>query len=268
MKPQELAVRSADGTPLHVHVDAGPHADAPTVVLAHSLGCTLAMWDPQVQALTAKFRVVRYDLRGHGRSGAPDADYTLAQMGTDALAVIDATTAGAPVHFMGLSLGGMVGMWLGIHHSKRVRRLVLANTTPHIPLRDMFNQRMQTARAGGMGGIAGPTLDRWLGAVFKSGHPAQRDALVATMAAMSPQGYAGCCAVLRDADQRGDIARIKVPTLVIAGVDDPATSPALAQQMAQLITGAQVVFIPGAAHLSNLENPAAFNAAILSHLLA
>ena len=268
MTLRDLQIQSADGTPLHVRIDAGPHADAPTVVLAHSLGCTLAMWEPQVQALAAQFRVVRYDLRGHGRSGVPDADYTLAQMGADALAVIDATSAGVQVHFIGLSLGGIVGMWLGIHQPQRLLRLVLANTTPHIPLRDMFSQRMQTARTEGMAGIAAPTLDRWLGAAFKSAHPAQRDALVATMAAMSPQGYAGCCAVLRDADLRGDMVRIGVPTLVIAGDEDPATPPALAQQMAQVIAGAYVVSIPSAAHLSNLENPVAFNAAVLSHLLA
>ena len=265
---RELQTTGADGTPLHVRIDAGPHADAPTVVFAHSLGCTLALWDPQVEALAAYFRMVRYDLRGHGRSGAPDTDYTLAQMGADALAVIDATAASAPVHFVGLSLGGMVGMWLGVHHPQRLKRLVLANTTPHIPLRDMFSQRMQTARTEGMAGIAAPTIDRWLGPTFKAAHPAQRDGLVAAMAAMSAQGYAGCCAVLREADQRGDMARIGLPTLVVAGVDDPATPPASAQQLAQLIAGARVVSIANAAHLSNIENPVAFNDALLNHLLA
>lgn len=284
MSEQDLAphfdVRSADGSVIAAQRIAGPTANAATVVLAHSLGCSQAMWAPQIDALRQHFQVLRYDLRGHGQSAAPDGDYTLAQLGEDALAVIataaaadvgvDATSRAAarPVHFVGLSLGGMVGMWLAAHHPQRLARLVLANTTPFIPLRDMFNQRIASARSVGLQGIAAPTMDRWLGPRFKAQHATQRDALVAAMAAMPVAGYAGCCAVLRDADQRASILQIQSPTLVITGADDLATPLAAAQQLAAAIPGASWACVDNAGHLSNLENPEAFNTLLCQHLLA
>ncbi len=259
-----LLVTADDGIPIATHVDPGPPG-APTVVLAHSLGCDYTMWQPQVQALARHFRVVRFDHRGHGQSGAPANDYSIERLGLDALAVLQATSPGQPAHFVGLSMGAMVGLWLAIHHPERLERLVLANTAAHIPLRAMFEQRMQTARTEGMGAIAAPTIDRWLSEAFRQQHPAQRDALVSAMQQMSPHGYAGCCAVLRDADLRPDLPRVSPPTLVIGGSVDVSTTPEAMHALAASLTDARVLILDGASHLSNLESPAAFNDALIHH---
>ena len=252
------------GARIAVRIDAGPEG-APTAVLSHSLGCDLSMWDPQVQALSRHFRVVRFDHRGHGQSDAPDGDYSIEQLGRDALAVIDATSPGRPVHYCGLSMGAMVGMWLALHHPERIDRLALANSAAHIPLRAMFEQRIATARTEGLSSIAAPTMDRWLSEEFRHTHAPQRDALVERMLAMSPQGYAGCCAVLRDTDLRTDLGRIGRPTLVIGGSVDMSTTPEGMRALADAIHGARLVILDGASHLSNLERPQAFADALLTH---
>lgn len=260
----ELAYATApDGAGIAYRVDG--RADAPAVLFSHGLGLTMAAWDAQVAALRDRFRVVRYDLRGHGASDAPAGDYDIATLGVDALAVLDAAAIAA-AHVVGLSLGGMVGMRLAVHAPQRVRRLVLANTTAHIPLREMFESRIATALRDGMSGIAAPTIDRWLGDGFRARRGDVRDALVDGMRAMSPIGYAGCCAVLRDADQRGELPRIEAPTLVITGALDAATSPAVAQALAAAIPNARLAVIGDAAHLSNLEQTEAFDRLVAGFL--
>ena len=259
-----LSVTADDGIRIATHIDPGPPG-APTVVLAHSLGCDHTMWQPQVEALARHFRVVRFDHRGHGQSDAPANDYSIERLGLDALAVLHATSPAQPVHFVGLSMGAMVGLWLAIHHPERLERLVLANTAAHIPLRAMFEQRMQTARTQGMDTIAAPTIDRWLSDIFRQQHPEQRDALVSAMQHMSPHGYAGCCAVLRDTDLRPDLPRVTHPTLIIGGSLDVSTTPDAMHALAAAITDARVVILDGASHLSNLESPPAFTAALIRH---
>ncbi len=255
---------SAGGVRIAARIEAGPPG-APTVVLSHSLGCDLSMWDPQIEGLTRHFRVVRFDHRGHGKSDAPAGDYSIDRLGRDALAVIEATSDGQPVHFCGLSMGAMVGMWLTLHHPQRLKRLALANTAAHIPMRAMFEQRIATARSEGMGSIAAPTMDRWLSEAFRTAQPARRDALVDAMLRMSPEGYAGCCAVLRDTDLRADIGGIRLPTLVIGGGADAATPPAAMEGLAAAIPGARAVILEGAGHLSNIEQARAFTEALLNH---
>lgn len=258
-----LFATAADGTRIRYRVEG--RAQAPALVFSHSLGVTMDTWEPQVHALVDAFRIVRYDTRGHGGSQAPAGEYDIGQLAQDALAVMDA--AGVPsAHFVGLSMGGMTGMWIGIHAPQRLQRLVLANTTAHIPLRDMWNQRIATALGDGMGTIAAPTIDRWLGESFRAGEPKQRDAIVATMRAMSPVGYAGCAAALREADQRSDIGRIAAPTLVITGSADSATTPAAAEALAAAIPGARAAVVADAGHLSNVEQPEAFNRLIRDFL--
>lgn len=259
-----LSVTANDGAHIATRIDPGP-AGAPTVVLSHCLGCDHTMWQPQVEALSRHFRVVRFDHRGHGQSDAPATDYSIERLGLDALAVLQATSPGQAVHFVGLSMGAMVGLWLAIHHPQRLKHLVLANTAAHIPLRAMFEQRMSTARTEGMASIAAPTMDRWLSDTFRQQQPEQRDALVNAMQHMSAHGYAGCCAVLRDTDLRADLHRVIHPTLVIGGGVDVSTTPDAMRALAAAISGASVLILDGASHLSNLESPAEFSDALISH---
>jgi pimeloyl-ACP methyl ester carboxylesterase len=186
-------------------------------------------------------------------------------LGRDALAVMDACGVSS-AHFVGLSQGGMTGMWLAAHHPHRIQRLVLANTTAYIPVKDHWNALIETALKQGMEGIAEPTVTGWLSAQFKSAQPQRAATLVQTMRAMSPAGYAGCCAVLRDVDLRADLARILAPTLVIAGIKDGERGAAAAAALASGINGARRFDIADAAHLSAVENPAAFNRALTEFL--
>jgi 3-oxoadipate enol-lactonase len=254
---------AADGTRIRYQVE-GP-AGAPPVLFSHSLGVTMDTWEPQVRALAGDFRVLRYDARGHGGSAAPAGMYDIALLARDALAVLDAEDITA-AHVVGLSMGGMVGMWIATHAPHRVQRLVLANTTAHIPLRDMWNSRIETALRDGMDTIAAPTMNRWLGEAFKAGAAAEVEQLIGGMRAMSPVGYAGCCGALREADQRETVGRIQAPTLVITGAADLATTPAVAEALAAAIPGARVELIPAAGHLSNVEQPEAFNRVIRAFL--
>lgn len=254
---------AADGTRIHYRVEG--RADRPAVLFSHSLGVTLETWDAQVRALAGDFRVLRYDARGHGGSDAPGGLYEMGLLARDALAVLDAEAIDS-AHLVGLSMGGMVGMWVGTHAPQRLRKLVLANTTAHIPLRDMWTSRIEAALRDGMDGIAAPTLNRWLGNDFKSAHPEQVEAVIATMRAMSPTGYAGCCGALREADQRETVALIRAPTLVITGSADLATTAAVAEALAAAIPNATSTVIAGAGHLSNIEQPEVFNRCLIDFL--
>lgn len=255
--------RAADGARIHWRVDGPVSADA--VLFSHSLGVTLDTWAAQARTLDSRWRVVRYDARGHGRSDAPGGPYDLAMLAADALAVLDAAGA-ATAHMVGLSMGGMVGMWLAVNRPDRVGRLVLANTTAHIPLRDMWNSRIETALSTGMDGIASATLRRWVGERFKTTQPEAFAAMAETMRKMSPAGYAGCCAALRDADLRTTVGAIAAPTLVLTGAADEAITPAVAEALAASIPGARCTIVPDAGHLSNIEQPEAFNTLIRSFL--
>ena len=253
-----------DGTRLAYYVD-GP-ADAPPLLFAHSLGVDAGTWAPQVRALSGERRIVRYDARGHGHSDAPAGASDIALLARDALAVLDAAGVDR-ADMVGLSMGGMVGMWLAVHAPQRLRRLVLANTAAHIPLGERWNQLIATAQSRGMGAIARGTLERWVGAHFKAQEPAAFAALVAAMEAMSAQGYAGCVAALRDADLRDELSRIALAVRVLTGADDLATPPAAADALAAAIPGARALVLAGAGHLSNIEQPEAFNDALRSFLI-
>jgi 3-oxoadipate enol-lactonase len=256
-------IQSFDGCAIHLR-DEG-RADAPAVLFSHAIGGTLGMWDAQVQPFGERFRVVRYDSRGHGGSDVGGGEHSIEMLGTDALAVMDALGIGQ-AHFVGLSQGGMTGMWLAAHAPDRIGKLVLANTTAHIPARDMLNGWIRTALSEGLDSIAPPTMNMWLSARFKEANPARTQELVETFRTMSPQGFAGSCAVLRDSDRREDLADIRAPTLVIAGVEDGPMGAAAAQALVDAIAGARRADIPDAAHLSPIENPEAFNKAVLDFL--
>jgi 3-oxoadipate enol-lactonase len=242
----------ADGCPIHVEVE-GPER-APVLMFSNSLGTNLHMWDEQAKHLAGKFRLVRYDQRGHGKSGAPKMPYTLERLGKDALAILDALKIGR-AHFCGLSMGGFAGMWLGRNAPQRIDKLILSNTTAKIAAEpSLYNSRILAVLSKGMSAVVDGTIERWFTKAFREKAPQAvariRDMLLAT----APHGYAGCCAAIRDMDQRWDIGAIKLPTLIIAGAHDPATTVANAEQIEGQIAGSKLVKLD-AAHLSNVEQP-------------
>ena len=201
--------------------------------------------------------MIRYDARGHGRWAAPPGDYTIDDLGMDALAVLDA--AGAPrAYVAGLSMGGQVAMWLGVHAADRVRGLVLANTAARFGGATSWNERIATVRAGGLAAVAEAGVANWFSAAFIEREPAVADRIRRMVARCSPVGYAGCCAALRDADLRDDLPRIAAPSLVIAGAVDTRTTVADAEYIRDRIPGATLVVLQ-ASHLSNVEQPERFS---------
>ena len=255
-----------DDATLNYRVDGD--ADAPPLLLSNSLGTTLDMWAPQMPSLTTRFRVIRYDTRGHGASSVPDGPYTMDQLGEDALAVLDALGI-ARAHFCGLSMGGVTGLWLAIHAPQRIDRLVLANTGAKVGTEDLWNGRIETLRSEGSNGLPGAFADSIVERWFTRRHRDVAAAAVTQVREMltgtSSAGYSGNCAAIRDADYRDALAKVRVPTLVIAGTHDPSTPPALGRKLATSIPGARYVELDSA-HLSNLEQAGAFNAAVLRFL--
>jgi 3-oxoadipate enol-lactonase len=243
----------------------GP-ADAPVLLLANSIGSTAEMWAPQVAPLSARFRLIRFDARGHGRSDAPEGDYRLDRLARDMAAVLDA--ADAPrAHVCGLSLGGATAQAFALAYPDRIDRLILANTAARIGSAEGWSHRIAAVRAGGMAGVADMAVARFFEAAFIAAHPEivdpVREALIATPA----HGYVGCCAALRDADLTDAVAAVVAPTLVIGASHDVSTPPAQTQALADAIPGARHMVLD-AAHLSNLEQPDAFTGAVLAHLEA
>ncbi|WP_044564592.1 3-oxoadipate enol-lactonase [Azospirillum sp. B4] len=251
-----------DGCHLSYRVD-GP-ADAPPLVLSNSLGTAVAMWEPQMAALTEQYRVIRYDSRGHGASDAPAGPYTMARLGQDVLGLLDELDL-YRVRFCGLSKGGMVGQWLGINAGQRLERLVLANTAAYMGPPESWQGRMDLVTAQGMGAVTEAVIERWFTPGFVAAEPEATDRVRQLLLATKPQGYVGCCAAIRDMDQRPQLGGVSVPTLVIGGTQDPATPPAKAEELHAGIKGSRLVMLE-AAHLSNIEQAAAFTAALLDFL--
>lgn len=249
---------------LHYRFD-GP-VGAPVLMLSNSLGTDLAMWEAQMPRLTRDHRVLRYDTRGHGQSAVPPGPYTIAHLGRDVVALLDHLALDR-VTFCGLSLGGMTGMWLGIHAKARVARLVLANTTARIARPDLYEARIAKVNADGMAAIAGDVLPRWFTPQFIAREPATV-ATIKTMLERTPAaGYVACCAAVRDMDQRDLLPKVKAPTLVVAGKHDPATPPEANEYIKNHIPGAQFATLD-AAHISNVEQPDAYAKTVLEFLLA
>jgi 3-oxoadipate enol-lactonase len=259
-----MIVTTDDGVRLHVRTD-GP-LDAPALLFLNSLGCDLTMWDGQVRALETRFRLIRFDARGHGCSDAPGGEYTLERLGRDALAVLNAVgVAGA--HVCGLSLGGVIAQWLAVNAAGRVDRLILANTAARIGSEDIWRARRETVLTAGVGVIADGVIGRFFSERFRNAAPEIVETFRRILLETAPQGYAGCCAALHDADLRGDIGGIANAALVIGGAADMSTPPADAESLARGIPGARLTILE-TAHLSNIEQPEAFTAALLNHLEA
>ncbi len=258
-----VSVAASDGCRLATWLE-GP-GDAPFLVLSNSLGTNVDMWNAQREDLLPHFRLLRYDARGHGQSDSPPGDYTIERLARDVLDVLDAHRVDR-ASFLGLSMGGMVGQWLGAHAATRLDRLVLANTAASMGPASAWDTRMARVRADGMAAIADDVVARWFTPEFLAASPVDVNRIREMLLATSPVGYVGCCAAIRNLDLVASAARIEVPTLIIAGTRDPATPAERSEQIAGAMGGrARVVRLP-AAHLSNVEQPDAFNRAVLEFL--
>jgi len=251
---------------LRIHYALTGAQTGPVVVLSNSLGTNLTMWDLQAPALEKHFRLLRYDTRGHGRTGVPPGPYTIEQLGRDVLGLLDGLKLDR-VHFCGLSMGGMIGQWLGVHAPERINRLVLCSTSPKIGTPETWNPRIEAIRKNGMNAAATAVIERWFTPEFRARAPQPTLALLGLLQSVSPQGYTACCEAIRDADLREAIAAIRAPVQVIMGARDPATPAADGRAMAQRIPGARYVELD-ASHLCNVESPERFNSELLGFLTA
>jgi 3-oxoadipate enol-lactonase len=250
-------------TELHYEVD-GP-AGSPVVLLGGSLGSTHEMWEPQVPALAERFRVVRYDHRGHGKSPVTGGRFELADLGGDVLALLD--RLGAPrAHLVGLSLGGMVSMWLAAHAPERVDRVALLCTSARLGPASGWTERAATVRAEGTGAVAEAVVERWFTPDFAAREPELVDRMRAMVASTPAEGYAACCEVIARMDLTGDLASITAPVLAIAGADDPATPPEHLEAVVAGVPDGRLAVVEPGAHLANVEAADVVNRLLLDHL--
>ena len=252
-----------DGCRLAYRLDGPP--DAPVLVLSNSLGTAIEMWAPQLPALASRFRVLRYDVRGHGASDAPPGGYSLDRLGRDVLELLDGLGV-ERVHFCGLSLGGMLGQWLAVRAPERIDRLVLANTTAYMGPPAGWQERIDTVLRDGMDAIAEATMARWFTPEFRARAPGAVAEVRGRLVATSVTGYAGCCAAIRDMDLRPTAPLIARPALLVAGTADPSTPPERSDEIARAMRADARVVLLEAAHLSNVEQPDAFSRAVLDFL--
>lgn len=262
MTTQTGKITVSDGASIAWALD-GPE-DAPVIVLSNSLGTTRDLWIYQLPFLMQTHRVLRYDTRGHGLSDAPQGAYGLDRLGRDVVDLLEGLHI-AQADFCGVSLGGMTGQWLAMHAPEKLRRVVLANTAAYMGPPSGWQGRIETILKQGMGAIAEAVLERWFTPEFRADHADKVGAVRQTLLSIPPQGYAGCCAAIRDMDMRPVLRVIDKPVLVINGLRDPATPPAEGELIAKSISGAKLAACDGA-HLSNIEQADAFNAALRDFL--
>ncbi len=254
----------ADGCTIHVEAE-GPD-QAPVLMLSNSLGTNLHMWDQQVEQFTRHFRLVRYDRRGHGKSDVPKGPYSMDRLGRDVLAILDALGI-ARTNWCGLSMGGMVGQWLGAHAPNRIDKLILSNTSSYMPDNALWDARIKTAQEKGLAGLVDGTLERWFTKAFRERSPLAIEPIRQMFLATKVDGYVACVEAIRAMDHRPLLAKIAAPTLVIAGRHDPGTTLQAGEFIAQHVPGAKLAVLE-AAHISNVEHPQAYTDAVLKFLLS
>ena len=249
---------------LRMHYQLDGPAGAATLVLSNSLGTNLALWEPQLPAFTKNFRVLRYDSRGHGQTSATPGEYSVELLARDVLRLLDALKLDR-VHFCGLSIGGMTGMWLAANVPERLKKLVLCNTAPKIGNADGWNARIKAVREGGTKAVSESVIDRWFTADFRAKSPDIVARTNVMIESTSTDGYTGSCAAVRDFDFWARAGAIRAPTLVIAGAHDAAVPPADGQKLAHAIPGARFAEL-SAAHISNIEDADRFTAEVRTFL--
>ncbi|MDX1432990.1 MAG: 3-oxoadipate enol-lactonase [Gammaproteobacteria bacterium] len=252
---------------LHVNCQVSGPEGAPVVVLSHSLGSSGVMWEHQVPALVEKYRVVRYDTRGHGGTDAPAGPYSLDMLGDDAVAMLDALDIDR-VHWVGLSMGGMIGQNVALRHSARLASAVLCDTTSRVPgeAKSMWDERIAAAEKSGMSALVDATMERWFTAPYRERGPKDLQVIREQFLETPTSGFVGCCQAIRDLDYTDRLAQIDLPVHVIVGDQDPSTPPAAAQAIQERISGASLDIIESAAHMSNVEQPEAFNRSLFTFL--
>jgi 3-oxoadipate enol-lactonase len=256
-------IKVDDGCTIHVEV-TGPES-APVLMLSNSLGTDLHMWDGQVDAFTRHFRLVRYDRRGHGKSSVPKGPYSMERLGRDVIGVLDGLGI-AKINWCGLSMGGMVGMWLGANAQNRIDKLILSNTSSYFPDKTMWEGRIKLVREKGLEAIVGANMERWFTKGFRERSPQAMDIMRKMFLATNVEGYVGCGEAIRDMDHRPLLPKISAPTLVIAGRHDPATPLEGNEYIRDHIPGAKIAVLE-AAHIANFEQPQAYADTVLGFLL-
>jgi 3-oxoadipate enol-lactonase len=255
-------IKTDDGCIIHAEVE-GPD-NAPVLMLSNSLGTNLHMWDDQVTPFTRHFRLLRYDRRGHGKSGVPSGPYSMERLGRDVLAVLDGLGI-QKINWCGLSMGGMVGQWLGANAANRIDKLILSNTACYFPDKTMWEGRIKLVRDKGLAAIVDANMERWFTAAFRERSPQAMDKMREMFVATKVEGYVGCGEAIRDMDHRPLLAKITAPTLVIAGRQDPATPLEGNEFIRQHIPGAKIAVLE-AAHIANIEQPKVYADTVLGFL--
>jgi 3-oxoadipate enol-lactonase len=256
-------IKTDDGCTIHVEVE-GPER-APVLMLSNSLGTNLHMWDDQVAPFTRSFRLVRYDRRGHGKSSVPKGPYSMERLGRDVVAVLDGLGV-AKINWCGLSMGGMVGMWLGANAANRIDKLILSNTSSYFPDKVIWEGRIKLEREKGLAGIVDANMERWFTKGFRERSPQVMQKIREMFLATNAEGYIGCGEAIRDMDHRPLLAKIGAPTLVIAGRHDPATPLEGNEFISQHIPNARLAVLE-AAHIANMEQPREYADTVLGFLL-
>ena len=252
---------------IHMNYELSGKEDAPVVVLGHSLASSLVMWRPQMDELTRHFRVLCYDTRGHGGTHAPAPPYTLAQLGEDAMALLDVLDIHL-VHWVGLSMGGMIGQCIALNHPERLKSLSLCDTASVLPKEadPVWQERIDLARREGMTALVQSTLERWFTPPYLARNPPMVDVIRRHLLATPVDGYAGCSEAIRGLDYLDRLSEIEVPTLIMVGEDDPGTPVDASRAMHDRIPQSKLVVLPSAAHLSNIEQAKGFNHALMAFL--
>lgn len=239
-------------------------ARKPAIIFSNSLGTNYQMWQPQINFFKKEYLIICYDTRGHGASTAPQGPYSIEQLGTDVVNLLDHLNI-QKASFCGISMGGLTGQWLAIHHPERFNHVIVCNTAAKIGQEQAWNDRAQLVREQGLKPIAETAASRWFTEPFIRSNTAIVESLSNDLGAGSPEGYASCCEALAKADVREQLKNITVPTLVVAGQKDPVTTVADAQYIINNVRSSSLFEI-NASHISNIEQPKAFNQAVQSFL--
>ena len=252
---------------IQIHYEISGKKDAPVVVLSHSLASSLLMWNAQMGSLEPHFQVLRYDIRGHGGSDSPKGAYTLEMLGDDVVGMLDALNIDK-VHFVGLSMGGMIGQSLALNHARCLQSLVLCNAGAVIPeeAQPVWQERINTAREKGIKALLEPTMERWFTPSFLRENSGMLALIRKEFLGTPVEGYIGCVEAIRRLNHLGRLPEISIPTLIMVGEDDPGTPVAASEAMHKRITNSRLVVLPSCRHLSNVEQHEAFDANLVKFL--
>jgi 3-oxoadipate enol-lactonase len=250
-----------------IEINYAIEGEGPVVTFSHSLACHLGMWDAQVEALKGRYRVLRFDTRGHGQTSAPAGPYTLEQLAEDLRALLDRLGI-RETHFVGLSMGGMIGQVFALAYPAMVQSLVLCDTTSRYPAAaaPIWADRIRAVESTGMEPMVAPTLERWFTAPFRARNRDLMERIGAMIRSTPPQGYVGCCHAIPRIDVTDRLGEVRCPALVIVGEEDPGTPVEMARQIHAALPGAELAILRSASHLSNLEQPAEFNRVLAGFL--